>query len=193
MRHFQQNMGSRAKLNTSSFLLMAPFSTDSILITCDLNLDMRFVLILNNKHVRTAGLTVRISWRLFRTIILVISSKGIRRPLYWFSACYHDLPEVYSFPPIKKYFYYGNFLIVLCKDALCLEAVIRDSLMYFWGTSRSLLFLHLRKGEVSSWGEKWYFLNNFLVEVATTDSQCEVLAGVCNQCLYSLPHMRYNI
>ncbi len=51
-------MGSRAKLNTSSFLLVAPFSTDSIFITCDLNLDMRFVLILNYKHVRTAGLTV---------------------------------------------------------------------------------------------------------------------------------------
>jgi hypothetical protein len=51
-------MGSRAKLNSSSFLLGAPFSTDSIFITYDLNLDMRFVLILNYKHVKTAGLTV---------------------------------------------------------------------------------------------------------------------------------------
>ncbi len=51
-------MGSRAKLNTSSFLFVAPFSTDSIFITGDLNLDMRFVLIQNYKHVRTAGLTV---------------------------------------------------------------------------------------------------------------------------------------
>ena len=41
------------------FLFVAPFSTDSIFITCDLNLDMRFVLILNYKHVRAAGLTVR--------------------------------------------------------------------------------------------------------------------------------------
>jgi hypothetical protein len=38
------------------FLFVAPFSTDSVFITCDLNLDMRFVLILNYKHVRTAGL-----------------------------------------------------------------------------------------------------------------------------------------
>ena len=41
------------------FLFVAPFSTDSVFITCDLNLDMRFVLILNYKHVRTAGLTVQ--------------------------------------------------------------------------------------------------------------------------------------
>ncbi len=41
-----------------SFLFVAPFSIDSTFITCDLNLDMRFVLILNYKHVRTAGLTV---------------------------------------------------------------------------------------------------------------------------------------
>jgi hypothetical protein len=52
-------MGSRAKLNSSSFLLGAPFSTDSVFITWDLNLDMRFVPILNYKHVRTAGLTVQ--------------------------------------------------------------------------------------------------------------------------------------
>ncbi len=51
-------MGSRAKLNSSSFLLGAPYSTDSVFVTCDLNLDLRFVLILNYKHVRTAGLTV---------------------------------------------------------------------------------------------------------------------------------------
>jgi hypothetical protein len=51
-------MRSRAKWNTSSVLLVAPFSSDSIFITCDLNLDMRFVLILKYKHVRTAGLTV---------------------------------------------------------------------------------------------------------------------------------------
>ena len=57
-RHFQQNMGSRAKLNMPSFLLVAPFSTDSIFITYDLYLDLRFVLILNYKHVRTAGLSV---------------------------------------------------------------------------------------------------------------------------------------
>jgi hypothetical protein len=44
----------------ASFLLIAPFSIDSTLITCDFNLDMRFVLILNYKHVRTAGLTVRV-------------------------------------------------------------------------------------------------------------------------------------
>jgi hypothetical protein len=42
-----------------SFLFVAPFSIDSTFITRDLNLDMRFVLILNYKHVRTAGLTVR--------------------------------------------------------------------------------------------------------------------------------------
>ncbi len=40
------------------FLFVAPFSTDSVFITCDRNLDMRFVLILNYKHVRTAGLRV---------------------------------------------------------------------------------------------------------------------------------------
>jgi hypothetical protein len=57
-RHFQQNMGSRAKLNMPSFLLVAPFSTDSIFITYDLYLDLRFVLILNYKHVRTAGFSV---------------------------------------------------------------------------------------------------------------------------------------
>ncbi len=51
-------MRSQAKLNTPSFLLVAPFSTDSIFIACDLNLDMRFVLILNYKRVRTAGLRV---------------------------------------------------------------------------------------------------------------------------------------
>jgi CRISPR/Cas system-associated exonuclease Cas4 (RecB family) len=42
-----------------SFLFVAPFSIDSTFITCDLNLDLRFVLILNYKHVRTAGLTVQ--------------------------------------------------------------------------------------------------------------------------------------
>jgi hypothetical protein len=42
-----------------SVLLVAPFSTDFIFKTCDSNLDMRFVLILNYKHVRTAGLTVQ--------------------------------------------------------------------------------------------------------------------------------------
>jgi hypothetical protein len=48
--------------------LVAPFSTDSIFITGDLNLDMRFVLNLNYKHVRTAGLTVcRHSSRLIGT------------------------------------------------------------------------------------------------------------------------------
>ncbi len=52
-------MRSRAKLNMPSFLFVAPFSIDSIFITCELNLDMRFVLILNYKHVRTAGLRVR--------------------------------------------------------------------------------------------------------------------------------------
>jgi hypothetical protein len=41
-----------------SFLLVAPFSIDSSFITCDLNLDLRFVLILNYKHGRTAGLRV---------------------------------------------------------------------------------------------------------------------------------------
>ncbi len=41
-----------------SFLFVAPFSIDSTFITCDLNLDMRFVLNLNYKHVRTAGFTV---------------------------------------------------------------------------------------------------------------------------------------
>jgi hypothetical protein len=46
------------KLNMPFFILVAPFSTDFIFITCDLNLDMRFVLILNYKHVRTAGLRV---------------------------------------------------------------------------------------------------------------------------------------
>ncbi len=51
-------MGSRAKLSASSLLLVAPFSIESIFITCDLNLDLRFVLILNYKHLRTAGLTV---------------------------------------------------------------------------------------------------------------------------------------
>jgi hypothetical protein len=48
-----------ARLHTTSFLLAAPFSLDSIFKACDPNLDMRFVLILNYKHVRTAGLTVR--------------------------------------------------------------------------------------------------------------------------------------
>ncbi len=48
------------KLNTSSVLLVAPFSLNSVFKTCDLNLDMRFVLILNYKHVSTAGLTVHI-------------------------------------------------------------------------------------------------------------------------------------
>jgi hypothetical protein len=56
-------MGSRAKLNSSSFVLGAPFSTDSIFITYDLNLDMRFVLNLNYKHVRAAGFTVHINNR----------------------------------------------------------------------------------------------------------------------------------
>jgi hypothetical protein len=57
-RHFQQNMVISAKLHTPSFLLVAPFSLDSIFKTCDPNLDMRFVLTLNYKHVSTAGLTV---------------------------------------------------------------------------------------------------------------------------------------
>jgi hypothetical protein len=46
------------KVNMSTFLLAAPFSIDSTFITCDLNLDLRFVLILYYKHVRTAGLRV---------------------------------------------------------------------------------------------------------------------------------------
>jgi hypothetical protein len=41
-----------------SILFVAPVSTDSIFKSFDSNLDMRFVLILNYKHVRTAGLTV---------------------------------------------------------------------------------------------------------------------------------------
>jgi hypothetical protein len=53
-------MGGQEKLKTPSFLLVAPFSPDSIFLTCDLNLDMRFVLILNYKHVKTAGLTVQV-------------------------------------------------------------------------------------------------------------------------------------
>ncbi len=48
----------QAKSNRPSFLFVAPFSTDSTFNNCDLNLDMRFVLILNYKHVRTAGLRV---------------------------------------------------------------------------------------------------------------------------------------
>ncbi len=57
-RHFQLNMRRRAELKMPSFLFVAPFSSDSTFITCDLNLDMRFVLILNYKHVRTAGFRV---------------------------------------------------------------------------------------------------------------------------------------
>ncbi len=58
-------MGSRAKLNMTSFLLVALFSTDSIFITYDLYLDLRFVLILNYKHVRTAGLSVKSARNIF--------------------------------------------------------------------------------------------------------------------------------
>jgi len=58
-RHFQLNMRRRAELKMPSFLFVAPFSSDSTFITCDHHLDMRFVLILNYKHVRTAGFRVQ--------------------------------------------------------------------------------------------------------------------------------------
>jgi hypothetical protein len=57
-------MGETSEENTLSFQLVAPFSLDSIFNNCDSNLHTRFVLILNYKHVRTAGLTV---WDLTRT------------------------------------------------------------------------------------------------------------------------------
>jgi hypothetical protein len=52
-------MWRRVRIKQAFILLVAPFSPDSIFLTCDRNLDLRFVLILNYKHVRTAGLRVQ--------------------------------------------------------------------------------------------------------------------------------------
>jgi len=75
MRHFQQNMRRWAKLNTPLFLLVAPVSTEYIFKTWDSNLDMRFVLILNYKHVRSAGLRVYSIFFSWKYLIEVFADK----------------------------------------------------------------------------------------------------------------------
>ena len=76
-------------------MLVVPFSLDSIFKSCDFNLDMRFVLILNYKHVRTAGLTVHNDWPKesirIKAIVIIKNYCLFYSPFYDGSALYPGL------------------------------------------------------------------------------------------------------
>ncbi len=207
-------MGRRAKLNTPSFLLVAPLSTDSIFKSCDSNLDLRFVLILNYKHGRTAGLRVREiqygaiakSYRRKGFLIyeemreyLTIYEEAVNDILIWFCNCsnlnflIYEENLIFFFYQCSKYnsklLYFTHFF------SLCKTILRTSSLLYsHFNNNVSAVFFAYNLSTFELW-KSWIYMEMILPSLRTgalysTAVLCQLTAA-CTVCRHDLQISRF--
>ncbi len=191
-------MGSWAELNQPSFRLGAPFSTDSIFKTCDLNLDMRFVLILDYKHVRTAGLTVQCqstvntysvwlgggegSWVVLETIL----SRSLTRP---HSKKFTE-PMLSNWILHRRHIHWGNTCLFL-PPTTCFTITASNNMFYHhsqWDKRHTICVVNMMPQDT-----KIVFLHrSYLGSNPQPSEQVSDALPMCHICLVHLFEIEYN-